>query len=123
MWKKILWAAAALYPISMALTIIASAGSDQSISRSISGFLIFMVPLGMLIFELRDGKVSKFWQKLILFLVYLGSLFLLGVATAGYYSFNTPTPFNLVKGLPMLIMLFALFPYAFKRIFKRKAKA
>lgn len=123
MWKKILWLAAALYPISIALTMIDSASPDETLLSAIPGFLIFLVPLGVLIFELRNGKVSKIWEKLILFIVYLGSLFLLGVGTAGYYAFNTPTPFNLIKGLPMLIVLFALFSFAFKRIFKKKAKA
>ena len=123
MWKKILWAAVALYPVSIAFTLIENASPDETLLSTILGFLIFLPPLGLLIFELRAGSVSKLWQKLILFVTYLGSLFFLGVGTAGYYAFNTLTPFNILKGLPMIIVLFALFHFAFHRVFKKKAKA
>lgn len=123
MWKKILWIVAALYPVSVVFIMIASAGSDQTILSAIPAFLIFLVPLGVLIFELRDGKTPKIWGKIILIILYLVSFVLLGVGTAGYYSFNTPTTFNLVKGLPLLITLLALFYFAFKRVFKKKAPA
>ena len=121
MWKKILWIAAVLYPVSIALTMIASAGPDQTILSAIPSFLVFLVPLGVLIFELRDGKTLKIWGKILLIIAYLVSFVLLGVGTAGYYAFNTPTPFNIVKGLPLLITLLALFYFAFKRVFRRGA--
>lgn len=120
MWKKLLWSMAILYPVSMAITIADSAGPDATILSAIPGFLMFLVPLGVLIFELRDGKTPKIWGKIILVIAYLGSIFLLGLATAGYYSFNTPTPFNLIKGLPMLITLLGLFYYAFMRVFRKR---
>ena len=121
MWKKILWIAAVLYPVSVVFIMIASAGPDQTILSAIPGFLVFLVPLGILIFELRDGKTPKIWWKILLLIAYLVSFVLLGVGTAGYYAFNTPTPFNLVKGLPLLITLLALFYFAFKRVFRRRA--
>ena len=123
MWKKILWIVAALYPVSVVFIIIANAGPDETILSAIPSVLIFLVPLGVLIFELRDGKTPKIWAKLILIIIYLVSFVLLGVGTAGYYSFNTPTPLNLLKGLPLLITLLALFYFAFRRIFKKKAAA
>lgn len=120
MWKKILWIVAALYPVSVVFIMIASAGSDDTIVSAIPAFLVFLVPLGVLIFELRDGQTPKIWGKIILVIAYLVSFVLLGVGTAGYYAFNTPTPFNLIKGLPLLITLLALFVYAFRRVFRRK---
>jgi hypothetical protein len=101
--------------------MIANAGPDESILSAIPSFLIFLVPLCVVIFELRDGKTPKIWGKIILFITYLVSFVLLGVGTAGYYSFNTPTPFNILKGLPLLIVLLALFYFAFKRVFKKRA--
>lgn len=121
MLKKILWVVAALYPVSIVFVIMANAESDATILSLIPGFLMFLVPVGVLIFELRDGKTPKIWGKLILIVIYLVSFVLLGVGTAGYYSFNTPTLLNLIKGLPLLITLLALFYFAFKRIFKKKA--
>jgi len=121
MWKKILWIVAVLYPVSVVFIIIANAGSDDTILSAIPGFLVFLVPLGVLIFELRDGKTPKIWGKILLILAYMVSFILLGVGTAGYYSFNTPTPFNIVKGLPLLITLLALFYFAFRRVFRRRA--
>ena len=121
MWKKILWIVVALYPVSVVFIMIANAGPDQTILSAIPSFLVFLVPLGVLIFELRDGKTPKIWGKIILIIAYLASFVLLGVGTAGYYSFNTPTPFNIVKGLPLLITLLALFYFAFKRVFRRRA--
>ncbi len=121
MWKKILWIAIALYPVSIVFIMIANAGPDESLLSAIPAFLIFLVPLCVLIFELKDGKTPKIWGKIILFIVYLASFVLLGVGTAGYYSFNTPTPFNILKGLPLLISLLALFYFAFRRVFKKKA--
>ncbi len=123
MWKKLLWVVAALYPISVVFIIMANAESDATILSLIPGFLMFLLPLGVLVFELRDGKTPKIWGKIILVIVYLISFLLLGVGTAGYYSFNTPTPLNLIKGLPLLITLLALFFFAFRRIFKKKAVA
>lgn len=121
MWKKILWIAAVLYPVSIALTMITSAGSDQTILSAIPSFLVFLVPVGVLIFELRDGKTPKIWTKILLIIAYLVSFVLLGVGTAGYYAFNIPTLFNIVKGLPLLITLLALFYFAFKRVFRKRA--
>lgn len=123
MLKKILWIVAALYPVSVVFIIIANAGSDATVLSMIPGFLVFLVPLGVLIFELRDGKTPKIWAKLILIIIYLVSFVLLGVGTAGYYSFNTPTPFNFVKGLPLLITLLALFYFGFNRVFRKRAMA
>ncbi|MCJ7435725.1 MAG: hypothetical protein MUO77_19775 [Anaerolineales bacterium] len=120
MWKKILWIVAVLYPVSVVFIMIASAGADQTILSAIPSFLIFLVPLGVLVFELRDGKASKIWGKIILFIAYFVSFVLLGVGTAGYYTFNTPTIFNVIKGLPLLITILALFYFAFMRIFKRR---
>lgn len=121
MWKKILWIVVVLYPVSVLLMISANAGEDQTVLKAIPGFIVFIIPLGVLIFELRDGKTPKIWEKIILFVVYLISFVLLGIGTAGYYSFNTPTPFNLIKGIPLLITLLALVYFAFKRVFRRKA--
>ncbi|MBT3337362.1 MAG: hypothetical protein HN855_08660 [Anaerolineae bacterium] len=121
MWKKILWTVAVLYPVSIMFIMTANAGPDETILSAIPAFLIFLVPLAVLIFELRDGKTSKIWGKIILFITYLASFVLLGVATAGYYSFNTPTPFNIIKGLPLVIALLALFYFGFTRLFRRKA--
>jgi len=121
MWKKILWIAAVLYPVSMALTMIDSAGPNETILGAIPGFLIFLFPLCVLIFELREGKTPKIWGKILLIIAYLVSFVLLGVGTAGYYAFNTPTPFNIVKGLPLLITLLALFYFAFTRVFRKRA--
>ena len=121
MWKKTLWIVAALYPVSVVFIMLASAGSDETILSAIPAFLIFLVPLGVLIFELRDGKAPKIWGKLLLIITYLVSFVLLGIGAAGYYAFNTPTPFNIIKGLPLLIVLFALFYFVFKRIFKKRA--
>ena len=121
MWKKILWIVIVLYPVSVVFIMMANAGPDQTILSAIPGFLVFLVPLGVLVFELRDGKTPKIWGKILLILTYLASFILLGIGTAGYYSFNTPTLFNLIKGLPLLITLFALFYFAFKRVFRRRA--
>ena len=121
MWKKILWIVAVLYPVSVVFIMIANAGTDETILSAIPSFLIFLVPLGVLIFELRDGKTPKIWGKIILFIAYLLSFVLLGIGTAGYYSFNTPTPFNLLKGLPLLITLLVLFYFAFMRLFRKRA--
>ena len=121
MWKKMLWIVAVLYPVSVVFIILASAGPNDTILSAIPAFLFFLVPLCVLIFELRDGKTPKIWGKIILIITYLVSFVLLGVGTAGYYSFNTPTPFNIVKGLPLLITLLALFYFAFKRVFRRRA--
>ncbi len=121
MWKKILWIAVALFPVSVVFIMIANAGPDETLSSSISAFLMFLIPLCVVIFELKNGKTPNIWGKIILFIVYLISFLLLGVGTAGYYSFNTPTLFNILKGLPLLIVLLALFYFAFKRVFKKRA--
>ncbi len=123
MRKKILWIVAILYPVSVVFIMIASVGSDETILSAIPSFLIFLVPLGVLIFELQGRKTPKIWGKIILIIAYMVSFLLLGIGTAGYYSFNTPTPFNLVKGLPLLITLLAQFYFAFIRVFRRKAWA
>lgn len=123
MIKKILWIVAALYPVSMLFILLANAREDQTFLSLIPGLLIFLIPLAVLIFELRDGKATNFFVKLILLVAYLGSFLFLGVGTAGYYAFNSPTPLNLIKGIPLLITLFALFYFAFKRVLKKKKKA
>jgi hypothetical protein len=101
--------------------MIASAAPDQTVLSAIPSFLVFLIPLSILIFELRDGKTPKIWGKIILIIVYPASFVLLGVGTAGYYAFNTPTLFNILKGLPLLITLLALFYFAFQRVFRRRA--
>lgn len=121
MWKKMLWIVTVLYPVSVVFNMISNAGADETILSAIPVFLIFLIPLGVLIFELRDGKTPKIWEKTILIIAYLVCFLFLGVGTAGYYSFNTPTPFNLVMGLPLLITLLALFYFAFKRMFRKRA--
>ena len=60
---------------------------------------------------------------LILIIIYLVSFPLLGFVTLGYFTFNDPHPFNILKGLPLLITLLALFYFAFRRVFKKKAAA
>jgi len=121
MWKKVLWIVAVCYPVSVVFIMLSNGGEDQTLLGSIPGFVIFLLPLGLIIFELRGGKTTNIWGKLVLIVTYLISFLLLGVGTAGYYSFNTPTPFNLIKGLPLLIILLALFIFAFQRIFKKKS--
>ena len=121
MFKKILWVVAALYPVGVVFIVLANAGSDQTFLSLLPGIVILLIPLGVLIFELREGKTPKIWGKILLVIAYLVSFVFLSVGTAGYYSFNTPTFFNLLKGVPLLITLLALFYYAFMRIFKKKS--
>jgi len=122
MLKKLMWITAALYPVGVVFIMIANAPADQTIAGAIPGFLVFLLPLAVLVFELRGGKPANIQGGILLALLYLASLVLLGVGTAGYYAFNTTTVPNILKGIPLLGTLLALLYFAFRRIFRKKAQ-
>ena len=113
MWKKALWIYLALYILGMAIGIVYFSivdirnGEFQAIALLLPLFMF--VPAGVLVFELRDKKVSIIFTIL--------GLLIVAVPLVGIFRFNDMNFATIAKALIFLPMLVGLIYFGYKRLF------
>ena len=125
MWKKILWIYVVLYAIGTVILAFTSGAEGEPILSMIPGLIVMLIPAGILVFELRDGKSPNIFVTILLIIAYLISLLFLAVASAGIIAFDVlagsiDIMYTLSRVLLIIPMLLCILYFGFKRVFRRK---
>ena len=115
MWKKALWVYLGLYILGMLIGIVYNMIKDISGDKFQLVALIFpllmFVPAGVLVFELREKKVS--------ILITLFGLLIVAVPVVGIFNFNDMSLATIGKALLFLPMIAGLIYFGYKRLFSK----
>ena len=121
MWKKVLWVYLAIYIVGAIVLVAQPVMDGKPILSVIPAMIIFLVPAGVLAFELREGKSPNIITTIILILAYLVGFLFLAVAVVGNFNFNDMNLATIGKGLLLIPMLLCLLYFGFRRIFRKRA--
>lgn len=118
MWKKALWAYLGLYILGVVILIgynsIVDLRNGEFLPVALILPLFMLVPAGVLIFELRDKKVS--------IIITIIGLLIIAVPVVGIFNFNDMNFATIGKALLFVPMLAGLIYFGYKRLLGKAAK-